>query len=249
MKDLNLFQKEFNEINFIKHPPITIMDVLGEKYSDENLISNWLAFVLNSNINGLKNNKTIKQLLLAIGNDLIDIENEEVISVKREACTDNQKRMDVLVECSSTVIVIENKIYSDENGAQTEEYYNYVEKEFKDKKKKIYIYLKPNYNSSEPTQKEFKVLTYENLLKSLDVIREDDYNEEEKYKYKYLQEFIRVGAEYMKNEEFEITDVVEFYTKNLKHWEDVTLEYKKNNINLVNKLENEVKNRFIEGVK
>lgn len=247
MKDLELFQKEFDEIDFIKHPPITIMDVLGQKLSDENLISNWLAFVLDSNINGLKNNKAIKQLLLALENDFIDIENEKVISVRREASTNNQKRIDILIECSNTVIVIENKIYSEENGTQTMEYYKYAEKEFKNKENKIYIYLKPNYNSSEPCQKEFKILTYEKLIKSLNEITEIDYKEDEKYKYKYLEEFIRVGAEYMKNEEFEITNVVEFYTKNLKHWENITQEYRKNNINLVNKLENEIKNKFPNG--
>lgn len=73
-------------------------------------------------------------------------QSEELLSVERE-----EHSIDILIETTNHVVVIENKIKSDiveyNSGfcCQLEKYYDYVENEYKKKKEKIYIILCPDY--------------------------------------------------------------------------------------------------------
>lgn len=67
-------------------------------------------------------------------------------------------------------IIIENKVYSRENGKksdQTQAYYNWAEKEYVGKpgyNKPIYLYLVPSFNSCKPKQTAFAIATYQDLV-------------------------------------------------------------------------------------
>ena len=73
----------------------------------------------------------------------------------------------VVIESKILPIVIENKVDSSEHDDQTNDYFDYSEKEFVDELKyykPIYIYLTPEYNSSKPKNVNFIILKYQDLL-------------------------------------------------------------------------------------
>ena len=218
----------------IKDSGITVLDILNKSHYDENFISDWLAFIFNPEINGI-GNRPISSLMNSLDISKSNIQNEDIkrewsnnikelkdtineqkfIGIEREKVIDDNKRIDMLIKYSNTWIVIENKINSKENGTQTKNYYNYIMKEKKKTEKElssgkinvIFIYLKPNYNKSEPSEENFIPLTYSQLFMQICEINENDYNEEEIYKYKYLEELERMMKNYMKEEEFDLSNI------------------------------------------
>ena len=218
----------------INESKITILDILNKSHYDENFISDWLAFIFNPEINGI-GNKTIFSLINSLDISKSNIQNEDIkkewsynikelkdtineqkfIGIEREKVIDDNKRIDVLIKYSNTWIIIENKINSMENGTQTRNYYKYIMKKKKETEKEltsskinvIFIYLKPNYNKSEPSEENFIPLTYKQLFMQICKINEDEYKEKEIYKYKYLEELERMMKNYMKEEEFDLSNI------------------------------------------
>ena len=190
----------------------------------EVLVSKWIEFILNYKINGVGNLPMEK--LLELTNKDIDIDEYEFQSIDTEVTTDNLKRIDILVKYNGLWIVIENKIDSFENGSQTNEYYNYIER-IRGNNEVVYIYLKPNYNGSIPVNNAFQIVTYDRFINKLKEISEFEYNDKDKYKY--LREFILSGGRFMNSEEMEITESLKFYIKHIDEFEKITNEYKDKN--------------------
>lgn len=200
------------------------------------MVSEWLSFLFDPSRNGV-GNLTINKLLESI-NIEYNLDELNFIKTNTEEVTNKGQRMDIVIKYDGLWIVIENKIESEENGQQTEDYYNYIES-IKENNKIIYIYLKPNYNKSIPKKQwnkdnGFIVLTYSSLIEKLKEISEFDYNE--RGKYKYLKEFIISGDRFMKNEKLEYNDAVMFYINNKQKMESIEQEYKKQNKKLHEKL-------------
>ena len=84
------------------------------------------------------------------------------------------KNIDLLILIDTKIgklpIVIDNKVESGENGKfknQTQVYFNLAESEFSDRSiylEPIYIFLFPEYNSTQQTAKEYIRMTYQNLV-------------------------------------------------------------------------------------
>jgi len=201
----------------------------------EMLLSNWLAFIFNPTINGI-GNITIEKLLKSV-NYFINLDDLDYIDTYTELSTDKNRRMDIVIKYKGLWIVIENKINSIENNDQTKKYYDYIES-IKENNEVIYLYLKPNYNSSVPKEEHFKIITYNELINSLKEISEFDYKEPEKYKY--LKEFIISGEIFMNNEELEVTESLKFYIKNIDKFEAITDEYNKKNKKLFEMIQKEI---------
>ena len=233
------FKQFFNLLN-IHNKTFDFFDIISPK---EVLVSEWLAFLLNPSINGV-GNLTIQKLLDSVQIDK-NIEEYSFISTNTEVSTDKNQRMDIVIKYDRLWIVIENKIESLENGNQTEEYYNYIEST-KEDNEVIYIYLKPNYNSSVPKEKEFIILTYNQLINKLKEISEFDYKEKEKYKY--LKEFILSGGRFMNNEEFEVSDSLLFYINNIEKFESIQQEYKTSNRNMLTMISNRIVDALNENI-
>lgn len=174
----NIIKKDYNFLNVIK-----------ESNENENLISNWLFFLLNPDTNGV-GNKCVNALVKALNINNLDFNKQDFQYGEREEATDNKKRPDIILKYSKYWIVIENKIKSHENGNQTIEYYKDAINKKKDENI-IFVYLKPGFNDSVPQSDKFKILTYENLVNELKKIVMEDYSKDEKYKYFYLTEFIK----------------------------------------------------------
>ena len=104
-----------------------------------------------------------------------DFHISECISVTEEAVvTANAKgRADIVLTCEINLpnlslnklkIVIENKVYSDEHGNQTQTYFDYYESIKEKQEKVLYIYLTPPTSIADADCPEFIHITYQDLL-------------------------------------------------------------------------------------
>ena len=104
-----------------------------------------------------------------------DFHISECISVTEEAVvTANAKgRADIVLTCEINLpnlslnklkIVIENKVYSDEHGNQTQTYFDYYESIKENQEKVLYIYLTPPASIADADCSEFIHITYQDLL-------------------------------------------------------------------------------------
>lgn len=271
MKSIEELIENLKKID-IKGSEITVLDILNKSHYDENFISDWLAFIFNPEINGM-GNKPICSLINSLDISKSNVQNEDIkigwsndikefkdtvneqkfIGIEREKVIDDNKRIDVLIKYSNTWIIIENKINSKENGTQTRNYYRYIMKKKKETEKEltsgkinvIFIYLKPNYNKSEPSDENFIPLTYSQLFMQICKINEHDYNEKEMYKYKYLEELERMMKNYMKEEEFDLNNIaIKTYINYSKEIASIEEQYSNNNKILVQKIVTEIENLF-----
>lgn len=119
-----------------------------------------------------KNFKKIKEIN---EDNIISIEtiNKENIIIRRE-----WQNIDILIEGEDFVCVIENKIYSGENGKQLQNYENIIENEFPNKKR-FYIYL--TLNEETPSDEKYKNITYANSILPIlkDIIINNEIKEQE----------------------------------------------------------------------
>lgn len=119
--------------------------------------SNFLAWLLNPQESHGLGDVFLKKFLEKINenNDTIistETINKDNITIKRE-----WQNIDILIEGEDFVCVIENKIYSGENGTQLQNYEEIIQKEFPDKTA-FYIYL--TLNEETPSDEKYKNITY-----------------------------------------------------------------------------------------
>ena len=104
-----------------------------------------------------------------------DFHISECTSVTEEAVvTANARgRADIVLTCEINLpnlslnklkIVIENKVYSDEHGNQTQTYFDYYESKKEKREKVLYIYLTPSTSIADADCPEFIHITYQDLL-------------------------------------------------------------------------------------
>jgi len=76
----------------------------------ENIISNYLAYYFDQNEYHHLDNLFLRSLLEVIGHKDKD-SYSELVEVKREVKTEDNKRIDILIILDDKVVIIENKIY------------------------------------------------------------------------------------------------------------------------------------------
>lgn len=123
--------------------------------------SNFLAWLLNPQESHGLGDVFLKKFLEKINenNDTIistETINKDNITIKRE-----WQNIDILIEGERFVCVIENKIYSGENGTQLQKYRDIIENNFSDKKA-YFIYL--TLNKETPLAKIIKTLLTQALF-------------------------------------------------------------------------------------
>ena len=106
----------------------TFLSAIGKPYN-ENLISDYLAFILDKNRNGGLGVAPLNALLQCVKSGY-KVDDKDDIIIEREHCLNgNQKnRIDILIHniTKSLYIGIENKILSDEGDKQTTRYADYL---------------------------------------------------------------------------------------------------------------------------
>lgn len=122
----------------------TFLDIIG-KSDCEIYVTDILAFLLNPLSNAMKDNSCVRYFINLLGCN-IDISDEVQITTNKYAWGDY---IDLFIYVPNKLaIVVENKIWSGENGngQQTQKYYDYCENCYKHVTRK-YVLIKPDGNS------------------------------------------------------------------------------------------------------
>lgn len=179
----------------------TFLEVIGRSY-DEDLISRILSYMLlmDKNLFGAIVGFYLKR----------DATPCKLISVECEKSMCGG-RADIFAIAEDGAgkrytLTIENKIRAWEHDDQTETYFKFVsnQKSYKNCTN-IFIYLKPDFNASEPVCNRFKILKYSQLL-NLIKIKDDT----------IINDFRRHIEKYLKKDEVKIMDTDAFVLQNYK---------------------------------
>lgn len=154
--------------------------------------SNFLVWLLNpQESHGLRGVflKKFLEKINEINNNVNNIPIDEIsnknITIKRE-----WQNIDILIEGKAFVCVIENKIYSGENGTQLQNYKDIIENEIQNKKA-IYIYLTLNKKTSSVDN--YKNITYSDfILPILKDIIENEKNIEKEQVSSFIEQYINI---------------------------------------------------------
>lgn len=152
--------------------PNTFLSIINKKF-DEVTISRCLAFLLNPQNT---TTKIIKELLNVskIPEDeknfceLLENENTYFENIELEEAISERSRIDIKIEFSTFVIVIENKINSMENDIQSVKYEKDLERNIKPIK---YICIKPKYNPTIMVNEKFAHVTYSQIVEILKTLQ------------------------------------------------------------------------------
>ena len=140
-----------------------------EKATDETTISKYLAFIFKNDIQFLN-------IVLEICYSEQFNELEKIDNICTEYTISDNKRIDILIEAEDSehqkiLIVIENKVFSQEHSNQCKHYYEYCENRFKTYKR-YYLFLYPDFNVGIKmiSDNHFVKLTYTTLSKALSLL-------------------------------------------------------------------------------
>lgn len=173
----NFTTKEFEELlnkmpnTRAKVPSNTIAHIFRHE-DKENFISDWLAFLFNPEYTGSM--EPLSALLqLASVTNFVDLSD---VSIIRESVFEDKRRIDFIIETSTHIIGIENKIWSGLQANQLNDYRKELRKRNTDKKTLVMILLYPQRNTHcNQLQKNelhgFMPVTYEDLVSEFKQIR------------------------------------------------------------------------------
>ncbi len=180
------------------------MDVI-RKTDNENIISEWLSFLFDAK-------KCSSPIPLKLFCNFLGIQfsNSEV-TIEREYTLGDSRRIDIIIKFETAWIIIENKINSMECNGQTVDYEDKIASEICGQNISLYfVYLKPTYNKSNPTNKKFKVMTYKELAEIWKNINTDDFIRKENYVY--FSEFMKlINERYAMNKELQFDENTKLY--------------------------------------
>ena len=187
-----------------KAPDYNFLDVI-RKTDNENIISEWLAFLFDTNKSSSP--KPLKLFCEFLG---IEFDGNE-LEIEREYTLDNKRRIDIIIKLKNAWVVIENKINSMECNEQTVDYENKIASETNGQNISLYyVYLKPTYNKSTPTNQKFKIMTYGELAEIWKGINSEDFTQTESYIY--FSEFLKlINARYAMSKELQFDKNTKLY--------------------------------------
>ena len=164
--DINKFKNlidDFNKLPKSEKLLPTYLEISGQPHF-ENVCSNILAFYFNTNeCHGFKD-LVLKSFIECIDEKLLDEYDIETINIERELYVDEQKRIDIVIECNDLVITIENKIYHILNN-RLDLYVKSIKKKYHDKKEHKFFVL--SLKEENPKNENFLPITYEKFFYKL----------------------------------------------------------------------------------
>ncbi len=214
--DYGELQNKLNNIQE-KKTPKTFLAILDKAYN-EVIISKYLAYFLDER----KTSRTIIENILkqtSSKNESVDfvelLESANFESIETEIPISRKGRLDILIKYSNFWIVIENKIYAFESkDNQTVNYEKQIKNANTNKLPVKFIYLKPEFNKSKPSNPKFIEFLYKDLVGLFQQLNKDDLKDQENYIY--LQDFIKHIKEFLMKDNNLFTDkkTLEFYLEN-----------------------------------
>ena len=158
---------EHSNLNILSSHPV-FLSVIQKEYH-ENYVSRLLAYTIG-------NDKSLSKKLIQYYRKKTDADFsiKEIQSIECEKTISNQKRIDIFVRLidnsdNKINIIIENKLLSHEHNQQTQNYSRWLNTFYPQfDNENIFIYLKPSWNASEAVDKDFRPITYRQLLALID---------------------------------------------------------------------------------
>ncbi|MEA3439069.1 MAG: PD-(D/E)XK nuclease family protein [Chloroflexota bacterium] len=217
---LKVIQQQYQKLPPTQPRPDTIPAIFNRAY-DENFISDYLAYVLNPDKNGL-GTEPLRALLGLVSAEFNGIDIQEA-DIYREYTLDSG-RIDLLIIIDEALVVgIENKILSSESDNQTEYYAKVIRRDFTEYQKAL-IFLSPH--GTQPSSKYFRAVSYRQLL---DSFRRMPYDWITDVKKSVLwEDFLQHLEEYIVSEKtsFEFSSRAELYLENIDMLEDLQQAFK-----------------------
>ncbi len=126
----------------LKTPGTMNVAEIMNRHHLENQHSNILAFLLDPNEKH-NHNDFGESFLSLLKNKGLVLKGNSIISVKREDTTDEARRIDIFIETDSDYIIIENKIYADDQKEQIKAYLESKENLIASRENIFVVYLTP----------------------------------------------------------------------------------------------------------
>ncbi len=172
-------------IEEINHQPSILKFI--DRGSDENLHSDFLITLFDDYKMGDFSQNLLNNLLSNIYSDYATSE-RGYINVYRERRLDEidnnlsgsdigARRIDLLIEFNSQILVIENKVDTFESTNQTRDYFQVVEQGYSKSKRRYYLFLSPTGARAE--EKHFKGISYFELYSIIKKTQEESQLEEQ----------------------------------------------------------------------
>jgi len=220
----------------------TILGIFNKRY-DENYISDYLAFVLDPDRNGI-GAQPLNKILDYFTEEDNSLSKDDNIEINREFTLSNNRRIDLLININDSLIIgIENKVFAAESQNQTSDYAKNIKNMFGDDKDYLFIFL--TKGGKEAASEEFMSLTYKNLVSLLKKVV-FDFSENIR-KSIYYQDFIIHLEEFiMRDNAFDITKKTELYIKNKKMIQDLQESFNKNSEMIFNYIKSYIRERVRE---
>lgn len=203
----------------------TFLDII-QKSNNENLISDYLAFLLNPNLNGI-GDYLIKSIISYTYPDaesgMYDFSDVEIT---REYAFDDSTRIDILIrsESENVIIGIENKIYDHEHSKQTYNYQKQIELKFEGSD--VYLIFLAPYQAEELSSDKFIWLTYKELYSLLSKINMDTFTEFDHLKF-YQDFSLHIKNNFMDSiAEIKISEKTKLYVEHKTIIDDLVNSYK-----------------------
>ena len=162
--DIIKFEKliqEFSKLPKAKVILPTYLEIAGQPHF-ENVCSNILAYFFNTNESHGFKDLVLRSFIECIDESLLLEYDIETINVERELYVEEQKRIDIVIECSELVITIENKIYHILDN-KLEIYVKSIKKLYPDKTPHFIVLSLKEENPEKP----FIPVTYEKFFLKL----------------------------------------------------------------------------------
>jgi hypothetical protein len=163
--DINKFKNlidDFNKLPKSEKISPTYLEISGQPHF-ENVCSNILAFYFNTNESHGFKDLVLKSFIECFDESLLVKYDIETINIERELYLDEQKRIDIVIECNDLVISIENKIYHILNN-RLDVYVESIKSRYPNKN---YKFIVLSIKEEHPENEEFFPITYEKFFYKL----------------------------------------------------------------------------------
>lgn len=238
--------KRMKEIyRFIKDENVktddSVLTIIGGNFHDENAISNYLAYVLDPQLNGVGTQPLNN--FLKILDASIELSETDRIDIQREYTLPNNRRIDFLITINEErMIAIEHKVFSDEHGDQTWDYERELNELFRDEAgDMIYVFLTPN--GRQALNPAFDSMSYEQLvfaLKNVDV----NFIADIRIAVLYNEMIFHLEGYFLNDKKIALSNKATLYIEHEEMIQDLKTQFKQDYEKVFQYIESVIKNYF-----
>lgn len=244
---LSEMEKRYNQLGERKKRRLTIPAIFGRS-GDENFISDYLAYILDPERNGV-GIEPLQVLLSLAYEDILEVDTAQTNIIREYTFRKKPDcgRIDFVIELGENgmdgVIGIENKIYASEGENQTCAYVNGLQEEYKGRPLYM-IFLTPN--GRPPAAQEFKPVSYADLARELRGVQYPVLNDI--HKTVIWEDFLYHLEEYiaMSNGKLELSGKARLYLEHHQMIEEISSAFQEDSQRVYDYVTGCVKNRMGE---